>query len=189
MSTPSKISLLWHDDELDGARTPYVAIWRTWFDRRAASIGAVMRCTSTLREFSSALQAAKPRFDLLVIDVMLKREPDTNFSSFGFARERILRLDAGAQIAGLLRNGGDFERNRSDWLKSYASTPIVLLSSTPTVVDLLKHYVDADRRDGVLGLVKSVGVHSRGICVASEFEEPMNAVLASLIAQPRAGHS
>jgi hypothetical protein len=162
------IRLLWHDDELDGPRSQYVAPWRNWFERLRPPFSVTY--TSSLAGFAAALNQPND-FQLLVLDVMLKRERDTDFRALGFERERILRLDAGAQIAGLLRNPV-FSLTRPDWLRRYSRTTLVLLTSTPTVADLIRHYVDADLRAGVHGIGKS-----HGDTVTQEFDVAMQALL------------
>lgn len=171
MAAPRNIRLLWHDDELDGPRSQYVAPWRKWFERLRPPI--TVTYTSTLAGFAAAL-SQEDEFQLLVLDVMLKRERDTNFRALGFERERILRLDAGAQIAGLLRNQV-FARTRPEWLKRHSRTTLVLLTSTPTVADLIQQYVDADLRTGVHGIGKS-----HGDTVTQEFDAAMRVILKRL---------
>jgi hypothetical protein len=171
MATQRTIRLLWHDDELDGPRSQYVAPWRKWFERLRPPFSVTY--TSTLVDFAAALRQTED-FQLLVLDVMLKRERDTDFRALGFERERILRLDAGAQIAGLMRNSV-FARTRPDWLQRYSRTALVLLTSTPTVEDLIRQYVDADLRTGVYGIGKS-----HGDTVTQEFDATMQVILKQL---------
>lgn len=183
MPQPAIIRILWHDDELDSNRAAYVAPWRKWFDRNAPKLGAAMQYTATLAQFAQALRSDGPTIDLLVIDVMLKREREQDFSILGFAREKLLRMDAGAQVAGLLRNSG-FDGTRPDWLRRYRRTPVVLLSSTSTVMDLLKKYVDGDSRESVFAVVKTLNVSATGpVDVDSGFASAMKELIDSIATQ------
>ena len=155
----TNVTLLWHDDELVDARRDYVAPWLRWFDRESQSLGLTVVRTSTLRELAESLQSQQAPPDVLMLDVMLKREPDSTFEKLGFAKEGLLRLDAGAQIVGLIRNAA-FDAGRPSWLKRYRDTPIVLLSSSPTVDDLIKHYVNADRKQWLWGVTKDIDASS-----------------------------
>jgi hypothetical protein len=153
--------VLWLDDELNSDRASYVLVWRRWL--QIANDKGLCRLTTCncLEQLSALLAPTDLEFDLLIFDVMLKREPLGHFGPLGFADERLLRMDAGAQIVGLLRNK-QFDLDRPTWLKHYANKPVVLFSSTPSLKNLLGQYVDSNRRDGLHCLVKSLNTETPG---------------------------
>lgn len=176
----SQASLLWHDDELIDSRKDYVAPWSSWLNRNLGKRNISIRHTSTLQQLAKALQNQSPPFDLLLIDVMLKREPEQTFASIGFGEERILRLDAGVQLVGLLRNA-IHDGQRLEWLTPYRDTPIVLLSSSPILDDLIKQHVDVSRQESLWGVSKSVEVRNDEVCVDREFEMRMEEAIGSFL--------
>jgi hypothetical protein len=173
------IRILWHDDEIGGARESYVSPWLNWFTKEAPLLNVTVRKTSKLSELSSALKSEVLNFSLLIIDVMLKREPDQTFCALGFPNERVLRLDAGAQIAGLLRNEL-FDHQRPPWLNSYKATPLLLLSSSPTLSELVKLYVEADRRENIVAISKSLDISGDEARVDDSFDKTLRDLVTKL---------
>lgn len=157
-------SVLWFDDEWGTARQAGLAPWLRAL--HAEERGHYMKLTmcNSLREFARLLhEGPEPGrvFDLLIIDLMLTDELETTYACMGFPNERVLRLDAGAQIAGLLRSSA-FDDERASWLAAYQHVPILLLSNSPTLHALVINYVGHKRMDQIKVLSKEFVVRKGG---------------------------
>ena len=98
-------------------------------------------------------------FKLLIIDVMLTNEPEGTYASLGFEDERVIKLDAGAQIAALIRSSM-FDAERPEWLAAYRTVPMLLLSSSPTLKTLVSNKVGYRRMDHIKLVSKSLVLRS-----------------------------
>lgn len=153
--------LVWLDDDLFEERRSYVKPWLRWFATQINGGKIRLTLCPTLEELALAFRrsaASDPgddRIDLLVVDVMIKRSQYPHFGALGFPSEKILRLEAGVQLVGLLRNAAHAQK-REPWLHCHSDTPALLLSSSPLVAGLVSHHIDANRRDGVTVVSKTL---------------------------------
>lgn len=147
--------VLWLDDELGTERQSRLSPWLRPLQEmeRLRQIRLTM-CNNADdfarnlgRDLPDSQMSTLPRFHLLIIDVMLTEEQDRTFSSMGFPDEQLHPLDAGAQIAGLLRNPTYGEPSR--WLAAYSEVPILLLSSSPALNSLVRRKIG---RGGAMGI-------------------------------------
>lgn len=173
--------LLWLDDELDSDRATYVLVWRRWLQQ--ANDRGLCRLTmcNCIEKLAAHLQTGDPEFDLLMFDVMLKRERSPSFGPIGFAEEQVRRLEAGMQIVGLMRNKS-FADERPVWLSRYSRKPVVLLSSTPGLQNMIGTHVDGNRRDDLHCLVKSLNTDTPGVTRPdANFERSFESILKQLL--------
>lgn len=175
--------LVWLDDDLFEDRRSYVKPWLKWFE--AQINGGKIRLTlcPTLEELTLAFkrsEASDPvddRIDLLAVDVMIKRSRNPHFGALGFPNEKILRLEAGVQLVGLLRNAAHREE-RAPWLRCHSETPALLLSSSPLVAGLVSHHIDGNRREGVTVVSKTLNPGNSEEAVVDElFRKGMQAAI------------
>lgn len=172
--------VLWLDDDLDSDRATYMLVWHTWFKKAHDSGLCNVQTCSSLRQFASLLSADDQEFDLLVLDVMLKRESSSHFGDVGFNDERILPLDGGVQLLGLIRNARH-QHERPAWMNRYRDKPVVLLSSSPSLPVLVSQYVDCDRRQGVHFVTKALDTTVAGKTQPDQsFEHTLKRILRGL---------
>ena len=181
--------VVWLDDQLVPARRSYIAPWFDWFEQQQKKARLRWTSCSRIEHMAKAMQAAAmslqadggDRIDLLVIDVMLKRE-DGDFRVLGYPKERLLRADAGVQLVGLMRNA-QHESARPDWLTCHRQTPVLLLSASELVAALIAQHVTLDRRTDLHVVSKSLGPEGRnGATVSADFQRVMDDLLAKAVA-------
>lgn len=179
--------VLWLDDQLVPERHSYIAPWLAWFEQQQKKARLRWTSCSRIEHMVKAMQSAAvsqladgaDRIDLLVIDVMLKPEGD-DFRVLGYPRERLLRMDAGVQLVGLMRNA-QHEVGRPDWLACHRQTPVLLLSASELVEGLLSQHVPRDCRTDMFVVSKSLGEGGHdGATVSVQFLRVMDELLARL---------
>jgi CheY-like chemotaxis protein len=181
MNMGKTVNVLWHDDHSisDDDRKDYLSKWDDWFTKEAPRQGLSVELTGTLAQLSDKLVREQPVFDLLILDVKLTLEPESNFGALGFENEGVLGLQAGIQIVGLMRNRM-FENGCKPWLRRYRDTPIILLSTSEMLEPLFKQGIDADRRSNIFQVRKSVDLSGSADEDEMAFETAMQMVLAHL---------
>jgi hypothetical protein len=180
--------VLWLDDQLVPERQSYIAPWFNWFDQQQKKSRLRWTSCSRIEQMAKAMQVAAAslqadsadRIDLLVIDVMLKPEGD-DFRVLGYPKEQLLRMEAGVQLVGLMRNA-QHEVGRPDWLACHRQTPVLLLSASALVAGLLAQHVPKDCRADLFVISKSLGEEGRdGATVSPDFQRMMDELLARVI--------
>lgn len=144
-NNPTRV--LWFDDEWGTPREPALAPWqRALQSLPPPPAQTVSKCNCVL-EFARLLHEAVDSgqtYDLLMLDVMLINEPQTNYGALGFHDEDVAPYDAGAQIAQLIRSTS-FDTRRPPWLRHYLEVPLLVLSSSPGVQQLVRNKVGRSR--------------------------------------------
>lgn len=171
MSEPTQRSVVWLDDEFDSEYEFALAPWKRALEQHVGQLGAkLLRCPS-LEEFVKTIQrcATSGTVMLLVIDVMLNFESNTTFEPLGFANERLIPLEAGARIAGLIRSSL-FDRARPAWLTGLRNTPMLILSASPQAPDWVKREVGPSRMNCVEVVLKDLTRRSDGLAMEAEQE-------------------
>jgi hypothetical protein len=143
--TASAISVLWFDDEFGTDREASLAPWRRAMQAEHDKGRLRFRTCSKLSELAELLRSGvaddgtrgASTYSLLILDVMLNFEQGENYEQLGFEEELVIKLDAGAQIAGLIRSS-KFDDGRPEWLSHYGNVPLMLLSSSPLLRDLVR---------------------------------------------------
>jgi hypothetical protein len=165
MTTPPA-PVLWFDDEWNTEREAGLAPWRRALQAEQNAGRLQVSMCAQVAQFAQLLRdgATGPRdrwqsFKLLIIDVMLTNEPESTYASLGFDEERVIKLDAGAQIAALIRSSM-FDAERPDWLATYRTVPMLLLSSSPTLKTLVGNKVGHRRMEQVKLVSKSLVLRS-----------------------------
>jgi hypothetical protein len=174
------IYILWHDDEHDRETRSGLAVWKRWLQGLAPHGAATLTCTSTSIELASELARADRNWALLILDVMLKDESERTYALLGFPSERVLRTNAGLQIAALLRNR-QFDGKRPAWLQRLASKPLILLSHAAEP-HLLEYHLGHTRHQGVQVLSKSLELSDESFRINPQADEAMRRALADLLA-------
>ena len=174
MSQPP-LAVLWLDDEFGTEREPRLSPWMR--PLRALEGTGHVRLTTCNRIADFAVHLGSkiateectilPRHQLLILDVMLTEDKVENFESLGFEEERMFPLDAGAQVAGLLRSSL-FEGERKPWLRAYCDVPLMLLSSSPTLRSLVTKKVGNGRMFKVELISKRIELDARGDRVVAD---------------------
>jgi hypothetical protein len=168
-----KINILWFDDDLrplgDGNTEERLRlqVWLRWFktgDRPERFNLVEVRDLVTLRS-ELIRRAEKPASDVDHIDAFLidifwrsATEPGSwNFRDLdqGFERERVLPLDAGAQLIGLMLNER-YSRHRPPWLTAFQGRPIAVLTTLTDHRETLEKHVDVPALGNIAVLVKTV---------------------------------
>lgn len=151
--------MLWIDDAWGTERETGLLPWRRTLqqfeDQGLAKVTTCSRLAEFARHLRTPENVTNPSFDLLVIDVMLTDEPESTYSCLGFPEEQVMRLDAGVQIAVLIRSS-TFDLGRPHWLSPYQSVPILLLSATPSLRSLVDGKLGYRRREKLLMLPKDL---------------------------------
>jgi hypothetical protein len=155
--------VLWIDDELSTRREDHLSPWLRWLQRQQKKQRLRLTCCHDLAEFASQLQASADArgtggpdaVDILIIDVMLKREEQETFAMLGYPEERLLLQDAGVQIVALLRNA-EHAALRPAWLAAHGHTPVVLLSSSKLVDEAIASHVNRKFRVDLYAVSKSI---------------------------------
>jgi hypothetical protein len=163
----NRINLLWFDDDLrprsDGDSSERERL-QTWLRYLHTTDRVERICLIEVRDLASfrqqlELRCNKPvhdpeHIDAFLIDVLWRECQDPMKWTFGeldpvFSDERVLPLDAGAQLIGLMRNRRH-EARRPPWLKAFDQHPIAVLTT------LTDHRGTVDRHieDEVLKRVK-----------------------------------
>jgi hypothetical protein len=178
VATTRCIEVIWFDDELRQKRQPVLASISNWLRKQESARRIHLRIASTLSEFADELQKGPP-VDLLMIDVMLQFEPAETFEALGFPEERLLRLDAGVQVVGLIRNRA-FQADRPAWLRPYETKRVVLLSSSTVIESTVATYVDGDRCADIVVIVKAIEAESEGVPLRADVAEPLEDIFREL---------
>lgn len=177
--------ILWFDDELGTERSDALAPWRGALEQLSRSEGHGTTLCRTLKEFAVHLRtghaglpdAPGPRFDLLIVDVMLTEEEEPNYGCLGFPSERLSPYDAGAQIASLLRSTVH-DSTRVDWLQPYCATPLIALSSSPAFRSKVEIAVGHTRLGKLECVSKDIDILSgESIVARAEFSESVRRLL------------
>ncbi len=134
------LHVLWFDDEWDTDRAAALAPWERALSRLQPR-PTLTRCNN-VRQFARLLEDDAPhgRYGLLILDVMLIEESERTYAALGFDDESVEPYDAGAQIAELIRSSRHAHM-RKPWLQQHASTPLLVLSSSPRVMQLVRQKV------------------------------------------------
>ncbi|WP_144290008.1 hypothetical protein [Ideonella sp. A 288] len=173
--------VIWLDDE-HGSRYAFaLAPWRRALEQNLGRYRARLLCCRTLDSFADQVKQGVERksIALLIIDVMLAYdEPQHDFSPLGFPDEALFPLEAGAQIAGLLRSS-EFDGKRPEWLAAACSTPLMMLSASPQTHSWVVRNVGASRMKGVAIVLKNLSRSSDGhtLVPAAEFVETLDQLL------------
>jgi hypothetical protein len=98
--------------------------------------------------------------DAFLIDVLWRASGAHRDWTFGeldpaFDQERVMPLDAGAQLVGLMRNRR-FEAARPRWLRAYEQHPMAVLTSLTDCRGTLDRYVDEEIGRRLTVLAKDV---------------------------------
>jgi hypothetical protein len=163
----NRINLLWLDDDLrprsDGASSERDRL-QTWL-RYLYTTDRVERIrVIEVRDLASFREQLELRFDkpeddpehidAFLIDVLWRANSDASSWTFGdldpvFSDERVLPLDAGAQLIGLMRNRRHHAK-RPAWLRAFDNHPIAVLTTLTDHTGTVDSHVD----DDVLKLLK-----------------------------------
>ena len=178
--------VLWFDDEWGTEREPGLAPWQRALHAeqsagrlRLTMCNRIVEFARLLRESTAAANPSQRRFALLIIDVMLTEEPEQSYRSLGFEDERVIKLDAGAQIAALIRSSMH-DRDRPEWLRGYVDVPMMLLSSSPNLTSLVSDKVGFRRMKSLKMVPKSLVTRAghEGVDADEEFIETVRELLA-----------
>jgi hypothetical protein len=163
MNKASVSSVLWLDDEFETRYAFSLAPWQRVLDKRVRAGQMKVQLCNTLGKFRNLVEdriqqlgTADSPFELLIIDVMLNLEETDNYSEFGFPDEDLIHLEAGAQIAGLIRGSQHEDKLRPPWLKALATTPLLLLSASPMAPNWVRRQVGHSRMKGVEVILKDL---------------------------------
>lgn len=178
MSTTAKrLDVLWLDDEFGTPYEPTLAPWRRVLDRRAKEEAIRLVTCGTLEGFKQRVEGrlpahgnAEPPFRLLILDVMLNQEHQTDFALFGFPDERLVNLTAGTQIAGLIRSSRYDRQIRPAWLQSLRDTPLLLLSGSPNARSWAEEAIGPSKMRGVEVVLKALLRRNDGHAAVPEFD-------------------
>ena len=186
--TADAASILWLDDEWGTAREVSLAPWRRALQTEQERHRVRLRTCSQLHDFARSLRegvespgtAGEPSHRLLIIDLMLSYERDMNYASLGFDDERVVKLDAGVQIAGLIRSS-QFDGQRPDWLAPYGRVPMLLLSSSPLLAQLVQAHVGYRRMQALRWVSKSLQQRpgGAGVDASADFLEAVRGLLST----------
>lgn len=141
-TTPPAHRAVWLDDDFGTPReTALLKPYETWLMRQGLELDKVNR----LEDFARKLQHDIAPI-LLIIDVKLNFTG--TFNALGFDDVRILRLDAGVQIAALIATYPHPPGSPHHWMERHRRTPVLLLSMSNIVATILGSYfpLDEDRR-------------------------------------------
>ena len=182
MNETGQRSVIWLDDELASDYEFALTPWSRALEHRVGQLGAkLLRCQS-LEKFVETVQQCTQSGSvaLLVIDVMLNFEANKTFEPLGFANERLIPLEAGARIAGLIRSSL-FDHARPPWLTALRSTPMLILSASPRAPDWVTREVGPSRMDDVEVVLKDLTPQSDGQAMepVQAFFEVLNRLLLS----------
>jgi hypothetical protein len=176
------MDVLWLDDEFETNYAFSLTPWKRVLDRHNSNGAIRLHTCASLERFKVLVEqrqhknqrdvAAAP-FDLLILDVMLNYEVAKNYGLFGFPDETLIPLEAGAQIAGLIRGGKYDDRQRPPWLRCIKNTPMLLLSASPMAPNWVRQQVEPARMQGVVIVRKDLQLRSDGLAMdpTPEFEE------------------
>lgn len=168
--------VLWLDDELDSDRPTYVDVWKRWLDKAEKAGKLELTAVASLSDFAKAVQSSSKPFQLLILDVMLTGEEAKTFAALGFPDERLLRLEGGAQLLGLLRDRR-FDHGRPAWLTGLTHTPVVLLSSSGGLASPISSYLNDPAAADVIQLRKEIETDASGARPSTEFEKTITKLL------------
>jgi CheY-like chemotaxis protein len=190
------VDVLWLDDEFgtDGERV--LDLWRRPLTAMRDPAPVRLHTCDRIARFAECLRAGTnvsgngtpKRYDLIILDVMLNLDDVVSFSSLDFEDEQVIRMDAGAQLAELLRSSAHDGR-RAPWLQPYIAVPLVLLSSSPLVENLVMNRVGHKRMHGVEVFSKSLRLDTSETAATAPADD-LNRLAAILrgIALPGAVH-
>lgn len=182
-SAPANV--LWLDDEFGTERESGLTPWKRELNKAEKKGRLKVRPCGRLDDFARLLEAGAPHagdtfraFDLLIIDVMLNLEVQTNYEPLGFDEELVIQMEAGAQIAGLIR-GSLFDGQRPNWLAAYRHVPLLVLSSSPEAPRWVAKQVGSRRMESVRVVVKALQTRSdgQGVDASKAFLEAVDALL------------
>lgn len=175
--SPSRINVIWLDDEFGTDSERVLSVWQRPFVTGQGQDRAHLLTCNQVEHFAKLVrdgiveegQPTRRHYDLIILDIMLNLEEGSHFGALGFADESIIPMDAGAQLAGLLRSTFHDDR-RPEWLRPYVEVPLILLSSSPLVVDLVMDHIGHRRMSGVEIFSKSLHLGSGAASVAGSPE-------------------
>ncbi|MFT3819692.1 MAG: hypothetical protein QM750_19010 [Rubrivivax sp.] len=177
--------VIWFDDEWNTEREDGLAPWQRALQAeqsagrlRLTMCNRVVEFARLLRDSTAGEGAERRRFELLIIDVMLTNEPERTYASLGFDEERVIKLDAGAQLAALIRSTL-FDAERPEWLRAYVGVPMMLLSSSPNLRSLVSDKVGYKRMGSLKMVPKSLVTRAghEGVDADEEFIETVRELL------------
>lgn len=172
--------VVWLDDEYGTSYEYSLSPWRRTLERMANSGSIRLHLCSSLGRLRSIVeerigedQTQASAVSLLILDVMLNFEECETFELLGFPDEHLISLQAGAQIAGLIRGKRYDESKRAPWLVALRSTPLLLLSANPQAPSWVKQQVGASQMNGVKVVMKNLQRRRGDVELepAPEFEE------------------
>ncbi len=176
---PTSLNILWHDDELQREDRYSLAPWRNWLQAIAFEANGRLACSATLEGLGELLRATNCTWHLIILDMRLAHEPDRTLAALGFPTELLLRVDAGLQIAALMRSSR-FDGKRPTWLQSVSATPLVLFSSSRVTEADLISYLGNDRRNGVTTILKSLDVREGSVQISLDADRNLRSVLSTI---------
>jgi hypothetical protein len=170
-------NVIWLDDEWESPYQFALGPWKRSVEQRTSQAGIKLHCCSSLVMFSEAVRRCSraspddraPGISLLIVDVMLNFDSCPTFSDIGFPQENIIPLEAGAQVAGLIRSS-QFDESRPHWLASVRETPLLVLSASPQAPGWVNREVGRSRMNGVEIVLKNLVRRSDGFAMEPEPE-------------------
>lgn len=184
MSETKQRVVIWLDDELGSEYEFALAPWKRALEQHLARAGArLVRCRN-LEAFVEAskkfgaVPASGNRVALLIIDVMLNFEGCETFELLGFAKEKLIPLEAGARVAGLIRSS-QFDAVRLPWLTELRETPMLILSASPQAPGWVRRNVGPSRMTNVEVVIKNLVRQSDGLAMqpAQDFFDVLSRLL------------
>ncbi len=142
-----KKTIVWLDDHFKNFPKK-LEIWTTFLDKMKDKISYFP--VATLEDFADFLAdranynvGQEGYIDALLLDVMLSSgmQRNPNFGKLGFPDDKLLSLEAGAQILGFIHNPSRCN-DRPDWLNTYQGRPTALFTSYSTVKSMWQGHID-----------------------------------------------
>lgn len=161
MTQRSAAHAIWLDDELDPAKgySAALAPWRRTLELRERQGNLKLHTCYTLESFVQQVSASTTP-GLIIIDVMLELVEHRNFATLGFPKERLIPMEAGAQIAGLIRSTKYPDAQRPSWMPLLQSVPMLLLSASPNALTWTRQHVGASKMKGIEVVLKHLRYHA-----------------------------
>ena len=166
-----RINLLWFDDDLlprsEGESYERKRL-QTWLRYLNTTDRVERICLIEVRDLAGFRDQLTRRFDkpanhpehidAFLIDVLWRESGQVQAWTFGdlapvFSDEKILPLDAGAQLIGLMRNRR-YAGKRPDWLTAFDTHPIAVLTTLTDHRGTVEKHLDEDVLAGLKVLLK-----------------------------------
>lgn len=171
-----RANILWFDDDLrarEEGKTPErlrLQPWLRWFNTEDRASRICLIETNCVDDFARILverkdidKEHKDYIDAILIDLMWRESSRmaTNFNALGFPQEKVIPLDAGAQLIGLLLNES-FKATRPHWLTPYGTRNIATLTTLTDHTLTMQKYLDANALKKITAIKKDIEIGAEG---------------------------